>query len=609
MNDFRRFLSFFRPYRWQLAVAGFLVVLVGGFGLVLPWALQHLVDTALGRRDATLLDRLALGLLGLIVLQSLFHAGQTYLLSYVGERVVADLRVGLYRKLQQLDVHFFSQTRVGEIISRITNDVTTVQSLVAQQLTNFFTHVLIFFGAVVLVIYINPRLACLMLLVLPPAVLAARLFGAMHRGASTMIQDRLATATAVLEETLAGVRLVKSFVREEHETRRFSAAIANTLTAALRRARFRASFFAWINLCGYGGLALVLWYGGRQVLEGELTPGALISFVFYTFMIANSVSIFASFFGQFQESLGALRRVFELLDTAPSIVDPPHAPPMPCIQGAVRLEGVSFSYNRETVLHDLHLNVAPGEVIALVGKSGAGKSTLFNLLLRFYDPTAGRITIDGIDLRDVNASSLRAQIGVVPQDTMLFSLTVQENILYGRLEASEDEVVAAARAAHAHEFIQNLPEGYDTRTGERGVNLSGGERQRVAIARAFLKNPRILLLDEATSALDSASEALVQDALARLMQGQTTFIIAHRLATVQIADRIVVLDKGRIVDVGTHHELLARGGIYTELYTQQFRSASDEQPIGLSAELPGTQTIQTESGIASPLTEELLPGI
>lgn len=576
MSDFRRFLMFFRPYCWQMALAGLLILAVSGLSLVLPWAFEQIIDAVLAQRDPAFLDAFALGLLGAIAVQSLLHAGQTLLVSYVGEHVVADLRMKLFDKLQQLDVAFFSGRRVGEIISRVTSDVTTVQTLVAQQFTNFFTHLLMFLGAPVLVFTLNPRLALLMLLILPPAVLAARVFGSLHRRASTDIQDRLATSTSVLEETLVGVRLVKSFVREQHETRRFAATIASTLGAAMRRARFRAAFFAWINFCGFGGLAVVLWYGGRQVLAGEITLGQLISFLFYTFIIANSVSIFAHVYGQLQESLGALRRVFELLDTQPALVEPAAAVCLPRIAGSIRFEGVSFGYGDEPVLHDLDLEIAPGEVVALVGKSGAGKSTLFNLLLRFYDPTQGRITIDGFDLREVTSTSLREQIAIVPQDSLLFSQTVRENILYGRLNATDAELVAAAQAAHADEFIQALPEGYETRAGERGFNLSGGERQRVALARAFLKNPRILLLDEATSALDSRSEGLVQEALAQLMQGRTTLIIAHRLATVQIADRILVLDKGRIAERGTHDELLVRGGIYADLYAQQFRPQAQE---------------------------------
>lgn len=572
MNEFRRFLSYVRPYRWQMVMAGVFLVIVSGLRLVLPWAIQRLVDVVFERGDTAFLNQLALFLLGLIVVQTFFNVGQTFLLSYVGERVVADLRTSLYRKLQTLDLRFFADRRVGEITSRVTNDVTIIQSVVTSQLTSFFTQLLTFVGALALIILISARLTALMLVIIPPVVLIGRFFGRRLRGISTTVQDRLADATAILEETLGGVRVVKSFVREPYEISRFTEAVEDTFAAALTRARYRAGFTPIITFSGFGGLTFVLWYGGRQVLAGQMTPGELISFLFYTFMIAGSVSVFTGIYGNVQESLGALRRVFELLDTEPAIVEKPDAVAMPPIEGCVRFDGVSFAYDRELVLQDVNLDVAPGEIIALVGPSGAGKTTLVNLIPRFYDTTAGQILIDGVDIRDVRLPTLRGQIGIVPQETLLFSTTVRENILYGRLDATEDELIAAAEAANAHDFITELPEGYDTPVGERGVKLSGGQRQRVAIARALLKNPRILLLDEATSSLDSESEGLVQEALGRLMQGRTTFIIAHRLATVQIAHRIAVLDRGRIVELGTHEELLARRGLYAHLYALQFRA-------------------------------------
>lgn len=574
MNDLRRFLGYFRRYQWHVALASVCVVLVGALGLLLPWSIELLVDDVIAGKNRQLLNRIPLLFLGLVVVQGLFQVAQIYLLSYIGEHVVADLRSGLCRKLHQLDVSFFEERRVGEITSRVTNDVSAIQSLATSQMSSFLLHLLTLCGGLALIVYSNPRLSAVMLGVVPPIILASRVFGTLLRRNSTRVQDHLANATGVLEETLSGVRIVKSFVREEHEISRFKAAVNTTLAAAMRKARFRAGFAPLVTFCTYGGLALVIWFGGRQVLAGDITAGSLVRFIFYTFMIAGSMNIFAGIYGQFQESMGALHRVFELLDTPPAVVDAAAAIALPRVQGAVRFDGVSFAYKRDSVLRDIDLDVAPGEVIALVGPSGAGKSTIFNLLLRFYDPSHGRILVDGLDLKDVTAASLREQVSVVPQETVLFSVTVRENIRYGRLDAGDDEIVAAAQAANAHDFIVALPEGYDTRVGERGVTLSGGERQRVAIARAFLKNPRILLLDEATSALDSESEGLVQDALARLMQGQTTFIIAHRLATVQIADRIVVLDKGRVVDVGSHEELLARDGLYAHLYGLQFRDGS-----------------------------------
>ncbi len=594
MNEFRRFLSYVSPYRWQMVVAGVCLVIVSGLRLVLPWAIQNLVDVVFTRGDTAFLNQLALFLLGLIVVQTFFNVGQTYLLSYIGERVVADLRTSLYCKLQMLDLGFFADRRVGEITSRVTNDVTTIQSVVTSQLTSFFAQLLTFIGALALIVYLNARLTVFMLVIIPPVVLIGRFFGRRLRGISTTVQDRLADATAVLEETLSGVRVVKSFVREPYEIGRFTEAVEDTFAAALTRARYRAGFTPIITFSGFGGLTFVLWYGGRQVLAGQLTPGELISFLFYTFMIAGSVGVFSGIYGSIQESLGALRRVFELLDTEPTVVEKPDAVAMPPIEGSVRFENVSFAYEEELILRDVDLDVAPGEIIALVGPSGAGKTTVVNLIPRFYDTTTGRITIDGLDIRDVQLPPLREQIGIVPQETLLFSATVRENILYGRLDATLDELIAAAQAANAHDFILALPDGYETCVGERGVKLSGGQRQRVAIARALLKNPRILLLDEATSSLDSESEGLVQEALGRLMQGRTTFIIAHRLATVQIADRIAVLDQGRIVELGTHAELLACGGLYAHLYALQFRSLDgDREPADLA-----------EVGVAPAVAEE-----
>lgn len=573
MPEFRRFLTFLRPYTWLLLLAVVGLILVSALRLVFPYVGKFLADEILPKADYTLLNQFALFLLGLVIVQTAINVGQTYLLTYVGENVVTDLRERLYQKLISLDLAFFTERSVGEITSRLTNDVTAVQNVVTSQLTSFFTELLVFLGALGLILWIDWRLASVMLAIVPPVVFVARYFGSKLRVISTEVQDQLAQSTSVVEETIGGVRLVKSFVREADETKRYHTAIGKTLQAALRRAKYRAMFVPIITCSGFGGLVLVLWYGGHRLLsDPEFTPGDLISFLFYTVMIAGSVGTFAGVYSQIQEALGALRRIFELLDEQPQIVTATAATPLVHVEGSLTFEEVSFGYDEQLVLGEISLTISPGEIVALVGPSGGGKTTLMNLVCRFYDPTHGRILLDQTDLKALPLDALRQQIGMVPQDIVLFSRSIRENILYGNPQASEEQILEAAIAANADAFIRELPQGYDTQVGERGVKLSGGQRQRIAIARTLLKDPKILLLDEATSALDSESEHQVQQALHHLLQGRTTLIIAHRLATVQIAHRVVVLDQGRIVEMGTHEELLAGGGLYSHLYGLQFRS-------------------------------------
>ncbi len=575
-----RLLSYVRPYRGWM-IAALIAMLIGaGLGLVMPLAIGQMVNAITG--DLALpVTELAL-LLGIVALgQAVTGLVQSYGLTFVGERVVTDLRIAAYQHLQRLDLAFFEQRRTGEITSRITNDVTLIQSTVTTNLATLLQGVVQLIGAVVLMFVVSWQLSGLALVLVPTLVLIAVFFGRWLRGISTTVQDRLADATSVLEETVSGVRVVRSFGREPHEIERFRAAVEATFAAAMKRARARALFQPAMSIAVWVTLIGILVIGGYLVSAGSLTPGDLVAFLFYAGMVAGSMGSFSSLFGQVQEALGAVTRVFELLDQQPAIVDHPDAIALPPVQGRVEFQDVSFAYQsgdpdrpQPIVLRHLSLRIEPGEMVALVGPSGAGKSTIVSLIPRFYDVQAGRVLIDGYDVRQVQIRSLREQIGIVPQETLLFSGSIRENIRYGRLDASDAEIEAAARMANAHEFISQLPAGYDTPVGERGVRLSGGQRQRIAIARAILKNPRILILDEATSSLDSESERLVQEALERLMAGRTSIVIAHRLSTVQRADRIAVIVAGELVELGSHQELLARGGVYARLYELQFSESA-----------------------------------
>jgi ATP-binding cassette, subfamily B, bacterial MsbA len=470
---------------------------------------------------------------------------------------------------------FFAERRTGELTSRLTVDVGLLQSVLSHQVSEISRQVLSLVGGVVLLTYLQPRLTLTALGVAPLVVGSALVFGKRLRTITTGVQDRVAEATAVAEEAFTQIRTVQSFVQEPAERARYAERVAASVRTALQRAKVRGVFFGVLTFSTFAGIVFVLWQGGLLVLDGKLTAGSLVSFLLYTVTIAASIGALASSFSAYQEAVGAAERVFEILEMRPEIADPaePETLATP-VGGRVEFEDVSFRYTRgeETwTLEDVTLRVAPGEVVALVGPSGGGKTTLVSLLSRFWDVDRGQVRLDGHDVRAIRLADLRGSIGIVPQEPALFSGSVRENIAYARPGASAAEVEAAARAAHAHEFIERLSQGYDTLVGERGVKLSGGQRQRVAIARAILKDPAVLVLDEATSNLDTESERLIEDALERLLVGRTTLIIAHRLSTVRRADRLVVVDRGRIVEEGTHAELLARGGIYARLYQRQFR--------------------------------------
>jgi subfamily B ATP-binding cassette protein MsbA len=568
MSTFSRFLPFLKPYLSRMVLAGLLVMGVAAINLALLRLAGTLWDIITVQHDEPRMTDLIAIFLGLVVLQGFCSMGHSYLTAWISQRIVADFRRHLFAHLHTLSVSFFARRRTGELLSRLMNDVTVIQSVVTETPIDSAKQLVTFVGGIAFLLTMNWRLCLLILVLLPLLVLVAKFFGRRLKSLSTSIQDQTAVLSTLIEEVISGIRIVKSFVQSRHEETRFAAQVEQTLTLAMRRAGTMAVFIPVISLLTFSAAAAVLWYGGHQVIDGSVSPGDLFAFVLFAGILIGPFSSAARVFAQIREAQGATQRVFEILDTHSEVSDSPTALSLSTVSGHIQLEHVSFAYDpRQPVLTDVSFEAKPGELIAIVGPTGAGKTTVMNLLHRFYDPTEGHITIDGQDLRQVTMDSWYRQIALVPQETILFGGTILDNIRYGDREATEETVVAASRAAHAHDFIMSFPDRYQTIVGEKGINVSGGQRQRIAIARAIVKNPRILLLDEATSALDSESERLVQEALEQLMKGRTTFVVAHRLTTIQRADRILVLNKGRLVETGTHAELMDRKGLYQYLYT------------------------------------------
>ncbi|MEZ4605470.1 MAG: ABC transporter transmembrane domain-containing protein [Deinococcales bacterium] len=577
LAQLKRLFAFTKPYRRYLILGILAVGVASLLGLVFPAMVRELFNSAfLSEGGMGKLNLIALSMLVVFALQAFFNYFRTYYLALVGEGVVADLRKKVFEHLMSLPISFFESRKTGEITSRLSSDVTTVQAVVSQALAQFLSQGITLVGGTIYLCFLNYKLTLVMLAVLPAVIIAGSYFGRQLRKVSTGFQDKVADANASAEEAITGIRIVKSFTAEKLESERYGEKIASSYEVALRRAKIRALFIPSIIMAMFIGISTVLWVGGRLVIAGELPGGDLIAFLLLTVFVAGSIGSFTGLYSQFQEALGASKRIFELLDERSDLAKTEEPLQLSQSQGEVRFEQVSFGYGdrgEENVLKDINLHARPGEVIALVGPSGSGKSTLVSLIPRFYDPSEGNIYLDGKPLSHISLENLRGHIGIVPQESQLFSGTIFENIRYGRPEASFDEVIMAAKAANADEFISAFPQGYETIVGERGIKLSGGQRQRVAIARALLKNPRILILDEATSSLDSESEALVQEALEHLMQGRTTFVIAHRLSTIRNADRILVLEDGNFIQEGTHESLLVQGGLYKELHDKQFNTS------------------------------------
>ena len=576
-NSYKRLFSYIRPYMGRLIMAMICALLASGANLYVPWLIKGVIDQVLADKDMMMLNLIAVSIVVAFFLRGVFLYGQHYLMSYIAQKVIIDVRDSIYRKLQKLPISYFEKRQTGTVMSYVTNDVAAMQAGLADHVIDMITESVILIGSFAMMCWLHWKLTLLTLIIVPLVGYTMNIFGRKLKQTSFTMQERVADITSLLQEALSAIRVIRSFVREDHEIERFSKQNQANFIAQMKNAKLMAMLAPVVEFLAAISVTLILWYGGMEVIDGNLTAGALIAFLVYAVNLSNPIKRLSRVYGNIQKAIAAAERVFAVLDTEEEITDAPDAKKMPIVKGNVKLTDVKFSYvEGELAIKGISMEAQPGQMIAIVGASGSGKSTIANLIPRFYDIQSGSIEIDGYDIRSVTQQSLREQIGIVPQETVLFNGTVYENIRYGNLDATEEEIVAAAKAANAHEFISQMPDGYETQIGERGALLSGGQRQRIAIARAILKDPQILILDEATSALDTESEKIVQEALDKLLVGRTSFVIAHRLSTIVRADVIIVMERGEIVERGTHDELLEKGGIYSKLHQMQQRDKQEE---------------------------------
>lgn len=572
MATFKRLFAYLKPYKKQI-IGAILCMLLFSFCNIAVIPLVSQLSEAIGSKNFNSLNLIALFALGIYFLRGIVTYGQGYLMQFVGHRVVTDIRLQVYKHIQDLSLDFFAKWRTGEIISRLLSDIQTIQATIVGTITEILPNIITLIGVISYLFYLNWRLSLFTIIAIPIIGLLISYFGKEMRKASYQAQSKVADVSSILQEKVSGIRIIKSFAMEKHEIEKFRKENETNFWLVMKQSQIYVTQMPLLAFIQMVVILALVWYGGLEVVSGRLSSSNLVAFFTGIALLADPVSKLGSISTSIQAALASADRLFEVIDIVPTVTEKQNAKPLERTDGRVELRHVYFSYDKGTqILKDINLKVNSGEIIAIVGRSGSGKSTLVNLIPRFYDVTDGQIYLDDNDVRDVKIADLRKFLGIVPQETILFSGTIRDNISYAKFDATVDEIERVSKMAHAHDFINSLPKGYDTLVGERGVRLSGGEKQRIAIARALLKNPKILIFDEATSSLDTESEQLVQDAINTLMHNRTTFVIAHRLSTIQHADRIIVLDKGSIVEEGKHEGLLAKNGIYKTLYDMQFKA-------------------------------------